>query len=73
MKTLRTVILTIYSSKETYNTMVGFFLFSVSSSLVSYKMKLNMAHNTKETVKKSKIELKLCQGATNTPTGVREN
>lgn len=31
-----------------------------------------MAHNTKEGVKTSKTELKLCQGATNTPTGIRE-
>lgn len=68
---MRAPILTIYSFKETYNTLVGFFhvLFHHLLYLIKWSLIL---HTIPKRVKTTKTELKLCQGATNTHTGVKE-
>lgn len=74
VKTLRTVILTIYGSKETYNTLVGFFhfLFHHLLYLVKWSLIVHTMPKRDLVVRTTKTELKLCKGAINTPIGVRE-
>lgn len=74
VKILRTVILTIYSSKEAYNMLILLFYFFFTSSVSSLESKLNLIswQTAPKRGRTTKTQLRLSKGATNTPTSVRD-